>query len=86
MTLPYVFPSWDEQKSQTWATWYVCIQAFILTAAFSAMLINSMFGKKSPFVTTISVAFVISDVAIALGTLLFNKFENYVVTDQWAEA
>jgi hypothetical protein len=50
------------------------------------MLINSMFGKKSPFVTTISVAFIISDVAIALGTLLFNKFENYVVTDQWAEA
>jgi hypothetical protein len=86
MTLPFVFPNWDVQKSQDWATRYVCWQAIVLTLAFVAMLFNSMYGQKSSFATVISVAFIISNIALAIGTLLFKHFQNFVVMQQWSEA
>jgi ABC-type sulfate transport system permease subunit len=58
----------------------------ILTAAFAAMLINSRFAQKSIFVTIISLAFMVSDIALGIGTLLFNRFQGYVTTDQFAMA
>ena len=72
MPLPYVFPGWTMEKSKKVATIYLIVQAAVLMVAFSAMLINSLFGKTLQFVTLISVAFIISNTALAVATLLFN--------------
>jgi hypothetical protein len=45
------------------------------------MLVNSMFGKKSNFVTLLSLAFIISDIALARSVVLFRNFQSNVVAE-----
>jgi len=43
-----------------------------LAIAFAILLINSLFGKTLTFVTLISLSFTVSNMALALGTVMFN--------------
>lgn len=79
--LPFPFPDWDIDKSQKVTIWSTSIQACVLTFAFGAMLINSMYGKKSTFVTLLSLAFIISDIALARSVVLFRDFQSNVITE-----
>jgi hypothetical protein len=79
--LPLPFPDWDLDKSQKVTIWSTSIQACVLTFAFGAMLVNSMFGKKSNFVTLLSLAFIISDIALARSVVLFRNFQSNVVAE-----
>lgn len=72
MGLVYVFPNWSMLFSKQVCTWYILVQAFVLMLAFLALLINSLFGKTLKFVTWISFSFIVSNVALAIGTVLFN--------------
>ena len=60
--------------------------ATVLTAAFSAMLINSLFGKRLQFVTLLSISFVISNILLAIATVVFTKFQTDVITNRIEEA
>lgn len=86
MGLPMLFPNWTMEKSRSVTQMYLIIQAIVLTIALSALLINSMFGKTLKFVTLISCAFIISNISIAVATLLFTQFQNTVLTENFALA
>ena len=50
------------------------------------MITNSCYGKHSPFVTWISISFVVSDVALAIATCMFKTFEDHVLNSEWHAA
>lgn len=81
-----LFPNWSMQTTQQVATIYVCVQGVALTALFTVMLLHSKQGQPSRFVTLLSVCFMIGNIALAIATVLFNKFEGYVLHQQWHEA
>jgi hypothetical protein len=79
-SLPLPFPGWDMKTSQRVTIWSTSIQAGVLTLAFSAMLLSSVyFGKKSRFVTLLSLAFILSDIALARSVVLFRDFQDGVL-------
>jgi hypothetical protein len=71
------------QLSRQVCTWYVGVQAIVLMIAFLALLINSLFGKSLRFVTLISFAFIISNIALAIGTILFNTQNQEVLSQHF---
>jgi hypothetical protein len=73
MGLFYIWPEWTMEKSRKVATYYVTVQAFLFTVAYGALLINSiMFGKQLTMVTMISISFMLSNIALAVASFLFN--------------
>lgn len=51
------------------------------------MLINSMlYGRTLKFVTILSLCFVISNISIAIGTLIFNVFQEDVIEGKFSFA
>ena len=87
MGLFYVFPEWSMEKSKKWATDYVCVQAGLFTVIYSILLVNSyMFGKQLTMVTAISISFMMSNIALAGASFLFNAEENHVLDYEFAAA
>lgn len=81
-----LFPNWSMQTTQQVATVYVCVQGVVLTCIFSTMLYHSRQGQPSQFVTVLSICFIVGNLALAIATLLFNKFESYVLHQDWHKA
>lgn len=83
MPIPF---GWELLRSQKITIWSTSIQAGVLTLAFAAMLTNSLYGKKSLFVLLLSLAFIVSDIALALTVPLFRDTQTAVLYKQWQTA
>jgi len=75
----HLFPNWSWEKTQHVTTVYVCVQAGFLTVLFTAVLLNSLRGRRSYQVTGLSFLFMISDVSLAIATVIFKQFQDYVL-------
>jgi hypothetical protein len=57
-----------------------------LTLLFTAVLLNSLRGRRSCQVTGLSILFMISDISLAVATVIFKKFQSFVLKGEWLKA